>query len=74
MIRNWVTLLNGGCEIERQIYKNQRGHEYVRVHGKKLFLDRLERDGRIVDRYQCGREDVMPEQENSHGGLIWEIE
>ena len=57
MIRNWVTLMQGGREIERQIYKNTRGHEYVRVHGKKLFLDRLNADGRIIERYQCGRED-----------------
>lgn len=56
MIRHWATVMQGGREIERPVYTNDRGSEYVRIHGKKMYLDRLMRDGRVVERYDMGRE------------------
>ena len=56
MIRAWITFMQGGRKIERPVHTNKRGHSYVRVHGTKLFVDRLASDGRVVERYHMGQE------------------
>ena len=57
MIRDWITFMQGGRKIERPVHMNKRGHLYVRVHGKKLFVDRLESDNRVTGHYRMGQED-----------------
>ena len=58
MIRQWITLMQGGREIERRVHQNERGDEYVCVHGKRLFINRLDQDGRLVNRYHYGAEET----------------
>lgn len=57
MVRNWITLLQGGREIERPVHIDNRGREFVNVHGKHLNIARLEQDGRLVGRYSFGHPD-----------------
>ena len=58
MKRNWITMMQGGREIERPVHINNKGNEYVRVHGKKLLVGRLKVDGRIINKYSLGAEET----------------